>query len=56
MENKLMHWEKAGSAGEFVCPTRPEMLVPGVREKKAKQGEGKKDARRMENRGMDQQD
>lgn len=32
------------------------MLVPGARERKAKQGKGKKDARRMEKRGMDRQD
>lgn len=45
--------KRVGNAEEFVCPQDG---IPGAREKEAKHRKGKKDARKMKQRGMDQQD
>lgn len=45
--------KRVGDAEEFVCPLDG---IPGVREKETKHRTGKKDARRVEKRGMEQQD
>lgn len=45
--------KRVGDAEEFVCPQDG---IPGVREKETKHRTGKKDARRVEKRGMEQQD
>lgn len=45
--------KRVGDAEEFVCPQDG---IPGVREKETKHRKGRKDARKMGQRGMDQQD